>query len=77
MIINFAFNPLFNIGMVFICKEVLKISDFQYGAMQTVLVVSMFIAPMICSYLSKKLSIGKIVFYNILAISVLSAMIAI
>lgn len=77
MIINFAFNPLFNIGMVFICKEVLKISDFQYGAMQTVLVVSMFIAPMICSYLSKKLSIGKIVFYNILAISVLSTMIAI
>lgn len=77
MIINFAFNPLFNIGMVFICKEILRISDFQYGAMQTVLVISMFIAPMICSYISKKLSIGKIVFYNILAISLLSGMMAI
>ncbi|QSX05341.1 MFS transporter [Sedimentibacter sp. zth1] len=77
IIVNFAFNPLFNIGIVFICKEVLKISDFQYGVMQTVLVVSMFIAPILCGYISKKISIGKIVFYNIFFICILSLFIAI
>lgn len=77
VIVNFAFNPLFNIGIVFICKEILKISDFQYGVMQTILVISMFISPVICGYVYKKLSIGKIVFYNIFFICMLSLIIAI
>lgn len=77
IIVNFAFNPLFNIGVIYICKEIMHISDYQYGVMQSILVISMFISPILCTYVTKKISIGRIVFYNIFFISILSIIIAV
>ena len=62
IILNFAFNSFISIGVLYISKQILKVSDYQYGIMQSVLVIGMFIAPVLCAYLCKKMKIGKLMF---------------
>ncbi|GAA0773113.1 mutanobactin A system MFS transporter MubZ [Clostridium subterminale] len=66
LVINFAYNPVFSIGLTYISKQILMVSDFQYGLMESILVVSMLIAPFICSSIYNKFKNGKIYFYIIL-----------
>lgn len=66
LVINFAYNPVFSIGLTYISKQILMVSDFQYGLMESMLVVSMLIAPFICSSMYNKFKGGKMYFYIIL-----------
>jgi len=76
-VVNFAFNPLFSVGIIYISKSVLKVSDFLYGTLQSILVISMFIAPFLCSYISKKIKLGKLLFFDIFFVSFLIAIMSI
>ena len=77
LIINFAFNPIFSIGLPYLSKEILKINDYQYGALQSIIVVAMIIAPFLCSIVSKKFKLSKILFLNIFITSILMGIMAI
>lgn len=67
-IINFCISPLFSIGLIFIIKEVLKSTDFQFGLFQSILALSMIVAPMLCSGVIKKITLGKLCFTSFLAV---------
>ncbi len=76
-VINFCVAPLFSIGLVFIIKEVLKATDFQYGLFETVLASSMITAPLICSAYLKKIEIGRMFYRSFISIAVLIFMMSI
>jgi len=64
--INFAISPVINIGITYISKQILKISDFKYGLLETAASVGMLIGPFAASLVSKKHQIKDIFFYGIL-----------
>jgi MFS family permease len=76
-ILNFVFSPIFSIGLTYVSKRILKVSDFQYGFMQMAFVVSMMIAPFVASNYVKKYTLGKILFFDVLICSILIAVMAI
>lgn len=65
MILNFTLYAA-QIGETFLCKQILKLSDFQYGLTQSMMVASMMIASVITPFLSKKYSLGKNVYLSLL-----------
>lgn len=69
--LNFFFNPIMAIGLIFVTKEVLKVSDEAYGYMQSVIVVGMLLAPMLCAPLSKRYSIGGLFYRTLLLVALL------
>lgn len=77
LVINFAFNPTFTVGLTYISKQILRISDYQYGILQTTLVIPMIIAPFICSIMGKKMKLSKILFLDIFFTSILVGIMAI
>ena len=70
-IINFAIAPLFSVGLIFIIKEVLKATDFQFGVFQMVLSVSMIVAPILCSGYIKRIPIGKLSYISFILVGLL------
>jgi len=70
LIANFAIDPIFSIGFAFVSKQVLKVSDFQYGMIESVFVVSMLFSPFICSKIVKKYEISKVAFWSFLLVGV-------
>lgn len=71
MILNFAFSSFISVGLLYISKEILKISDYQYGIMQSLLVIGMFLAPIVCTYMCKKMTLGKIMFTGVFISSII------
>ncbi len=73
-VLNFSMAPVIQIGLVFISKEVLKVSDFQFGIFQMLMSVSMIVAPLIGGKYVKKMKIGKLLFtsFFIIGITVIS-----
>ncbi len=67
-ILNFAVSPIFQIGLTFISKEILKVTDFQFGLFQMIISASMIIAPIIGGKYIKKMRIGKLLFTSFLVI---------
>jgi MFS family permease len=76
-IVNFVFAPISSMGLAFISKEILKVTDYQYGALESILVISMIVAPFMMNKISKKFSVGKIFFLDIFINSILIAIMAI
>lgn len=58
-ILNFVMAPLFNIGIIFVIKELLKASDFHFGLFQSIFASSMIIAPIISVKFFSKAKVGK------------------
>lgn len=58
IILNFALGAI-TVGNTFISKEVLKVSDFQYGLLESISVVAMMLSSLVTPYLSKKYTVGK------------------
>jgi len=77
LIINFTFTPIFSVGLTYISKQILKITDYQYGILETVLVIPMLMAPFICSSISKKIKFSRILFLDIFFTSILIGIMAI
>lgn len=68
--INFTIGPLFSIGLIYIIKEILKVSDFQFGLFQMVLAGSMLMTPILCGKIMNKFKVGKLCYlsFNIVAV---------
>lgn len=77
VIVNFACSPIISIGIPYISKKVLKVTDSQYGLFQSILVISLLIAPFVCTLASQKIKIGKIVFLDIFIVSILFGLMAV
>ena len=67
-LINFSVAPLFSVGLIFIVKEILKATDFQFGLFQSILALSMILAPILCGGIMKKMKVGKLCYLSFLAI---------
>lgn len=76
-IINFAVNPIFSVGIVYISKNILLVTDFQYSILQTILIASMIIAPFICGKLAKSTDLNKALYLDIILIAILIGIMAI
>jgi MFS family permease len=76
-IINFVFSALFSVGIIFIAKKILKVSDFQYSMVQEFGLAAMMIAPFAASQYVKKHSLNKILYSNVLISTLLTAIMAI
>ncbi|WP_291584114.1 MFS transporter [Clostridium sp. UBA6640] len=76
-IVNFAVPPISSIGLAFISKQILKITDYQYGMLQCFFVASMMVATFVINKVTKKITIGKIIFLDIFITSILIAVMAI
>lgn len=71
MIVNFSIEPILSTWITFTSLEVLKIDNMKYGLLQTIFVMSMMIAPFICSSISKKITIKKLIFFDMLICSII------
>lgn len=74
---NFAVDPVFSVGFAFISKQVLRVSDFQYGMIESVFIVSMLFSPFICSKVAKKYEISKLAFWSFLLVGIFVAVLSI
>lgn len=70
VILNFAFGS-FSIGSAYICKIILKVSDFQYGIVDTFGVIGMILSTLVVGWFSKKYSLGKNLYLNLMLASIL------
>lgn len=70
-IINFCAAPLFSIGLLFVVKEILKATDFQFGLFQMVLSLSMIAAPLLGSRRIKNIKLGRLCYTSFLLVSIL------
>lgn len=70
IILNFALGS-FTIGSTYISKIILKVSDIQYGIVDTFAVIGMILATFIVGRLSKKYSLGKNLYRSLIIASVL------
>lgn len=70
-IINFSITPLFGIGLIYITKEVLMVSDMQFGVFQTVVSISMLLAPLLCGSIIKKKRIGRLTHDSFITVAIL------
>ncbi len=68
LVTNFFLTPAFEIGYIYICKIVLKVSDFQYGLSVAIIVISTIISPLVTSKIVDKFKVEKL-FYLTLLIS--------
>lgn len=68
-ILNFCVAPLASIGLIYIIKEILEASDFQFGLFQMVLSSSFIIAPLIGGKHIKKIKIGKLLYLSFISIA--------
>ena len=68
-IINFVIAPIFSVGLVFIIKEILKATDFQFGIFQMILSASMIAAPIFASGYIKKVKVGKLCYLSFISIA--------
>lgn len=76
-LVNFACPPITSIGLAFISKQILKVTDYQYGILQCFFVASMMVATFVINKVTKKITIGKIIFLDIFITSILIAVMAI
>lgn len=68
-IINFSAAPLFNIGLIYIIKDILMVDDISYGVYQVVLSASMIAAPLLCGGIMKKIKIGRLTYLSFIIIA--------
>jgi MFS family permease len=65
-VINFAFNPMFSVGLMFVSKMILKVGDMEYGALQTTLVAGSLIGTLLVSKVSKRFELTRIFYSGVL-----------
>jgi len=76
-VVNFCIAPLFSVGLLYILKEDLALSDYQYGIYQTILAISMVIAPLFVAPITAKIKIGKLSFLSLFSIALLISIMSI
>ncbi|WP_251862416.1 MFS transporter [Clostridium sp. Marseille-Q2269] len=71
LVINFVYNPIVSIGFNYMGKINLSVSDSQLGILNSISILSIFLAPILCNILSKKFKLDKILFLEICCIGIL------
>lgn len=77
VLVNFAGVPLGSIGLIYISKNVLNISDIQYGMLEAFAASAMIVSPFLCSFIGKKFKFNKVLFGGLLSTGFVVALIAI
>lgn len=77
LVANFAGDPIFSVGYAYISKRILNVTDFQYGLIESVFVVSMMLSPILCGRILKKYDLSKLLFWVFLLVSIFTAMLSI
>ncbi|MDT8719576.1 MFS transporter [Clostridium sp. 19966] len=70
LIINFAFNPMFSVGVTFICKKVIKVTDMQYGIFDSVLMVGMLIGAAFSGKMVEKIATERLLVYIFIVLGI-------
>lgn len=73
MILNFALGSQV-VGITYISKEILNVTDFQYGLVESISFVGMIVSSLFTKYLGKKYSIGLNVYKNLFGTAVITAL---
>lgn len=76
MISNFAFAPLSSIGIAFVAKQILKVSDYKYGMIDSATCLAMLMGPILFPFIKNKLSIGRIAFQSTLIVGIFTGILA-
>lgn len=76
-IINLVFNPTLSVGLPFISKTIIGISDGQYGILNSIMVIGSFIAPVLLTLISKKTDVNKIFIFGLLGCSAITILLGI
>lgn len=71
LVLNFFFNPVMSIGLIYVVKNVYHMSDFAYGLLQTILIAGMIGAPIVSGLVSRKFSVITILLNSIFAVALL------
>lgn len=75
-IINFAFPVISSLGIAFISKGVLKVSDVQYGIIESCLAVAVSLSPLVAKVYLDKMSTGEVIVRSIFYIILLTFLLA-
>jgi MFS family permease len=68
-IINFCIAPLFSVGLIYIIKSVLLVSDFEFGFYQMAISLSMIVTPLFAVKIIQKFSLSKVFFQAFMGLS--------
>lgn len=71
IVLNFVFNSAFSIGFTYILKHTFKITDSQYGYCESMVVGVSMLAPMLAPIVTKRFSVTKIIFLDVVGISIM------
>ncbi|WP_432403366.1 MFS transporter [Wukongibacter sp. M2B1] len=77
LVCNFVLAPIDSIGILFILKKMLNITDSQYGVFESILIISIMIAPISGTIISKKIKLGRMIFLGHLAMAILYGVVAV
>lgn len=69
IIINFIYDPIINIGFIYICNTSLKLSDFYIGLLNSIIAISMILSPFLCKSILNKYSLIKIMLLDLFIIA--------
>lgn len=75
-LINFSVSPLFSVGLIFVIKEILKATDFQFGLFETVFSLSMIAAPIIGAGFIKRVKVGRLCYISFMLVGLVILLMA-
>lgn len=70
-VINFCIAPLFSVGLIYVIKSILLVSDFEFGFYQMAISLSMVITPVFAVKIIKKYSISTVFYRSFMALSLI------
>lgn len=77
LIANCVCSPIMSIGLNYITKINLNLSDYKIGILNSIITISTMLAPFLCKVVYKKFSLGYIIFLDILFQSIFFLMLSI
>lgn len=70
LIINFIVDSIISVGVPFISKQVIRISDLQYGVLQSIAMSSLILGPILCGILCRKFAKTKVLHSAVVIITI-------
>jgi predicted MFS family arabinose efflux permease len=75
-IANTFLNPSFTVGVIYVANIIIRVSDFQLGTLQTMMVLGSMAGTFVAGYVSKRIHLPKIVYYALFMIGLIICFIA-
>jgi hypothetical protein len=72
MVMNLTIAGVLEVGIPYMLKQVLFVSNAEFGLLQSVAVTSTLLAPMVFSYICKKKDVLNVLFYVVAAMALTS-----